>query len=286
MLWLFDTLLPSSRAFSRSWQRWGCLSIASLLVLGGQAAGFNPQPEPPASWYVEGYIDMWAQAIDPTGAEMPFGIDPYIVGDAMLDFSAGVIARFDAPTAAAADKPVDGLYDADFEYFGLQIGDTTWDQTMPSAIQFQVVGGVVNGSTGIYTDTLPAHPDLSFALPASPGSWVAQDKRDDVDLGVITGTYSLRDGEVLPDPCLIGDTNLSGYVDDDDLSLILSVWNQSFRGDLCWLPSGEYVDDDELILLLAHWNEGTPPLDGSAVPEPATLVLLAFGGLALIRRRG
>jgi hypothetical protein len=83
--------------------------------------------------------------------------------------------------------------------------DTTWDQTMPGTIQFQVSGGVVNVCTGVVTVTMPDHPDLSFALPASPGMWNALDKRDDVDLGVVTGDYSLRDG-IVPEPataCLL-----------------------------------------------------------------------------------
>ena len=45
------------------------------------------------------------------------------------------------------------------------------------------------------------------------------------------------------------------------------------------------VNDDDLSLLLANWNAATPPVGGSAVPEPATLALLAVGSLALIRRR-
>ncbi len=181
-----------------------CVSVALLLVRCGQAAGFNPQPEPPGKWYVEGYIDLWAQAVDPTGTEVPFGIDRDIVGDAVVDFSAGVIARFDAPSTADG-KLVDGLYDAEFEYFLVRIGDTTWDETMPGTIQFQVSGGEVNDCWGVITTTMPGHPDLSFALAASPGTWNALDERDDVDLGVVTGTYSLRDG-IVPEPataCLL-----------------------------------------------------------------------------------
>ncbi len=184
-----------------------CAFIASVLVVCGAAAGFNPQPEPPGmpgNWYVEGYADMWAEDFDQTSAAMPFGIDPLIVSDGMVDFSAGVMAWFNAPSTAD-DKPVDGLYDAEFEYLLVQIGDTSWDEMMPGTIQFQVVEGVVTGCTGTITDTMPTHPDLSFALPASPATWEALDKRGDVDLGVVMGTYSLRDG-IVPEPataCLL-----------------------------------------------------------------------------------
>lgn len=184
-----------------------CVSIAFLLVLCSQAAAFNPQPEPPASpynWSVEGFMDMWATAVAPTGSVTPFGIDPGIVGNAAMDFSAEVIARFTAPTTTAGEA-ADGLYDVAVQHFLLQIGDTTWDDTMPGTMQFEVIGGVVTGVLGTVTLTMPAHPDLLLALPASPGTWEALDKRGNVDLGTVTGTYALRDG-VVPEPmtaCLL-----------------------------------------------------------------------------------
>jgi PEP-CTERM motif-containing protein len=175
------------------------ISVTLLSVFAGQAGAFNPQPEPPGDlWKVEGFIDLWTQVIDPTTEEMPFGIDQDIVGDSIVDFESEVIARFSAPITGG-DQPADGVYDAVFEYFQVRIGNTTWDQTMPGSIQFKLTDGVVTGWSGIYTDTMPEHPDLSFMFPASPGTWEALDERNDVNLGVVKGTYSLRDGTV-PEP--------------------------------------------------------------------------------------
>jgi hypothetical protein len=70
---------------------------------------------------------------------------------------------------------------------------------MPGNMMFQVAGGIVTGCSGRLTDTMPEHPDLSFALPASPGTWEALDERGRVNLGRVTGNYSLRDGAV-PEP--------------------------------------------------------------------------------------
>lgn len=178
-----------------------CVSVASLLLLSGQAAGFNPQPEPPGGWYVEGYIDLWATAVDPTGSTMPFGIDRGIVGDSTRDFSAAVIGRFDAPTTGDG-KPADGRYDVAFDVFRVRIGNTDWDETMPGLIQFNVFDGMVTGCAGILTYTMPSHPDLSFALPASPGAWWAVDERDGENLGTLSGFYELRDGAV-PEPATL-----------------------------------------------------------------------------------
>ncbi len=41
--------------------------------------------------------------------------------------------------------------------------------------------------------------------------------------------------------------------------------------------AGLTVDDDDLSLLLANWGAGCSPA-GEAIPEPATLALLAVGG--------
>ena len=84
---------------------------------------------------------------------------------------------------------------------------------------------------------------------------------------------------------LIGDVDLSGHVDDDDLSLLLANWGTGNTWGTGDLNDSGTVDDDDLSLILAQWNMGAPPMDGEAVPEPATLGLLAAGGLALIRRR-
>jgi len=93
------------------------VSIASLLALCGQAAGsLTPQQGLPGEWRIEGYIDMWAESINPTNAKIPFGIDPSMASDGVVDFSAGIIAAFDAPDAEGDGKADDGLYDATVEH--------------------------------------------------------------------------------------------------------------------------------------------------------------------------
>ncbi len=106
---------------------------------------------------------------------------------------------------------------------------------------------------------------------------------------IASGIHDYSDdagGIVFYDPwALMGDADGSGYVNDDDLSLLLANWvvgSQWGQGDF---DGSGAVDDDDLGVLLAHWNEGTPPMDGGAIPEPATLVLLAGGGIALLRRK-
>ncbi len=194
------------------------VAVAVLVCASRPVVAFNPQPEPPAdTWNVQGFVDMTALTSVPTGAANPFNVDPTLIGDGLVDFHGGVIATFIAPTNAFTGKPEDGTYYPTMEYFRLQIGNTSWDETMIPAesVEFQLQGGLVTGVSAVITITLLEHPDLEFFLPRSPGTWLATDDRNGVNLGTIFGNYDLRDG-VVPEPgslslLLIGTLLLSGY---------------------------------------------------------------------------
>ena len=84
---------------------------------------------------------------------------------------------------------------------------------------------------------------------------------------------------------LQGDASLDGYVDDDDLSLLLTNWHTAGSWAQGNFNADDTIDDDDLSLLLTNWHSGTPPTAGNIIPEPATIALLILGSVGMLRRR-
>ena len=83
--------------------------------------------------------------------------------------------------------------------FDLTIGNTHWDSNMPhSDVTALVQGESLLGLGMTYTLTT-SHPDLSFFLPSSPGTWEAHDWDGITDHGTISGTYQVNE-TAIPEP--------------------------------------------------------------------------------------
>jgi autotransporter-associated beta strand protein len=113
------------------------------------------------------------------------------------------------------------------------------------------------------------------------------------DSGTPFGDYAGADSTtVLVRYTLIGDVNLDGIVDDSDISILSN--NYGFAN-MSWADGDVYgydgiVSDDDVGLQANNYGMLAGQLTGgisalAAVPEPATLALLALGAAAMITRR-
>jgi hypothetical protein len=89
----------------------------------------------------------------------------------------------------------------------------------------------------------------------------------------------------------LGDVNLDGKVDDNDVTIMVLGYDRGLVSTHTW-QQGDIsgydgrIDDNDITVLVLNYRRGIgSPLGGAAaaVPEPATLALLALGGLALLR---
>jgi hypothetical protein len=84
-------------------------------------------------------------------------------------------------------------------------------------------------------------------------------------------------------PGVLGDVNFDGVVDIFDINFVSSNWNTAG-------PDGDangdkVVDIFDINLISSHWNQmAAGSATGTAVPEPASWLLMSLAGFALLQR--
>jgi hypothetical protein len=146
-------------------------------------------------------------------------------------------------------------------------------------------GGLWNGN-GITSSTL--------AGPAGTSNSLALIDAGDLGITSFRGMTGLDANSSLIVMAHNGDATLDGKVDALDLNRLAANWQGSGK---VW-SGGDFTGDGkvdalDLNALAANWQFGTSleaalsdfPMLAAAVPEPASLAILAIGGAALLARR-
>ncbi|MCH8046812.1 MAG: alkaline phosphatase family protein [Planctomycetes bacterium] len=106
-------------------------------------------------------------------------------------------------------------------------------------------------------------------------------------------TASIINWSPIDTPALFADPTGNGFVDFEDLTVLLANWNEPVdpsQGNLV-SPDSTPVNFEDLTQSLAEWTGPGPAaspeasLGGAAVPEPSTLMLAVCGLLGVVWRR-
>ncbi|MBT3199969.1 MAG: PEP-CTERM sorting domain-containing protein, partial [Phycisphaerales bacterium] len=102
--------------------------------------------------------------------------------------------------------------------------------------------------------------------------------------------YLTLTGVTLINDTVLGDANGDKVVNETDLNFLLAQFGSAYDLSLTAdFNDDGYVDLADFVILRAHWGDGAAAPDASvlptATPEPATLIFLAAGLPALLKRR-
>ena len=143
---------------------------------------------------------------------------------------------------------------------------------------------------GMVPPVIPIVGDLLIADHLSPSFWdlaiLGVDPGDVGDYTLINGSVSIT-STMHPSP--LSDLTGDGFIDFDDLTILLAHWDQEVsasQGNLID-PLGTRINFQDLTFLLADWTGPGPvgapeaALGEEAVPEPSTLTLALLAPLGL-----
>jgi hypothetical protein len=184
--------------------------------------------------------------------------------------------------------------------------------TIPMRWRSYQIGGGQIGSHYIETDPAFTINVVAFA----PGDYNGDNLVDAADIDILADeieagttdlTYDVNGDSVVDENDLIahiatlvgrtdggtgtyrGDFNLDGYVDGTDLAILKASFGLTGLGYADGNANADdFVNGTDLAIFKATFGFSGTPDDGGnppPVPEPATMALLAMGGLALLRRR-
>lgn len=267
--------------------------VDAMMAVAAWRAGLAPKPETGTGFSPEIVGDFNGDG-NFDASDVRYWADGLHLVGGQLDRKAGFTAVDEAYETLTGDN----------NYFGTVLA--TGKAYEAGASRADVAGGAAalqRGGNPVGADGIVDAADIDYVyaqfMPINPAgvSWADLDQAVYADLSAdMTGDLVIDQLDVAEIVEVIlgtafGDVDLDGKVDDTDLAVIQSNLGQAGGwADGSLDGTGRVTLYDAYILFKNYGFTGptsvsSVEVSGSPIPEPATLSLLALGGLALLRRR-
>jgi len=193
-----------------------------------------------------------------------------------------------APGQSIGTTAITGSYTQNAGTLEIELGQDATDSLAVTGL------ATLGGTLELVSLGLRPREGQTFAVVTADGGFVDDfsEVLSDIVNGIPEGLEAFSTAingtayEVVFNGYTAGDANGDHKASLGDLSIMAGNWKQSGKG---W-ADGDFNGDGivrigDLSMLAGNWGSETLPPASAPLPEPATVCLLAFGGLAAVRKR-
>jgi len=229
-----------------------------------------------------------ALALNVSGAAVTFGVTQHLAG---LNVASGLVTLMSGDAKVLVTKALGiapGAATLDLTDNGLIVDYAEGEPGIPSAVLADVRQGIASGYAGMTWAGGGITSSAAAADPITCGLGYAQNDLLFDPLDVFAGE-PVDGSTILVKYTYLGDVNLDGVVDENDVTFINVFYDGGITTSHSWHEGDIFgydgrIDDNDITILGLTYGLGIGDPLGGAAPEPATLALVALG--ALLRMSG